>query len=82
MTVEIVRQMLGWAALLNLGLLFLWFGVFMVAHDWIYGVHSKWFTISADRYDSIHYMMMGFYELAIFVFLLGPYLALRIIGAT
>lgn len=32
------------------------------------------------RFDAIHYTLMGFYELTIFVVLLGPYLALRIVG--
>jgi len=80
MTVQIVRAVLGWASLLNMGLLLFWFGFFMVAHDWVYRVHSKWFTMSVERFDSLHYMLMGFYELAIFIVLLGPYLALRIVG--
>ena len=28
----------------------------------------------------MHYALVGFYELTIFVVLLGPYLALRIVG--
>ncbi|MGB3049714.1 MAG: DUF6868 family protein [Polyangiales bacterium] len=81
MSIETVRAVLGWASLLNLGLLLFWFGFLMVAHDWVYRVHSKWFTISVERFDSLHYMLMGFYELTIFIVLLGPYLALRIVGA-
>ena len=36
--------------------------------------------MSVERFDSLHYMLMGFYELAIFIVLLGPYLGLRIVG--
>ena len=54
--------------------------MFMIAHDWIYEVHSNWFKMSVDEFDAAHYKMMGFYELSIFVVLLGPYLALRIVG--
>ena len=81
MEVDTLRAMLGWASLLNLGLLLYWFAVVMIAHDWIHHVHSKWFNISGERIDAIHYTLMGFYELTIFVVLLGPYLALRIVGA-
>ena len=81
MTVEAIRAVLGWASLINMGVLLLWFAFFLFARDWMRSVHGKWFNISPDRFDEIHYMMMGFYELAIFVLLLGPYLALRIVGA-
>jgi hypothetical protein len=81
MTVETIRAVLGWASLINIGVLLLWFAFFLGARDWMRSVHGRWFNISADRFDEIHYMMMGFYELTIFVVLLGPYLALRIAGA-
>lgn len=81
MTIDTLQAALGWASLLNLGLLLFWFAMFMIAHDWIQSVHAKWFNIPEERFDAIHYTMMGFYELTIFVVLLGPYLALRIVGA-
>ena len=80
MTIQVLRATLGWAALLNMGLLLFWFGMFMVGHDWIYRVHRKWFEMSQEKFDTTHYKLMGFYELSIFVVLLGPYLALRIVG--
>jgi hypothetical protein len=80
MDVDTLQAVLGWASLLNMGLLLLWFAMFMIAHDWVQSVHSKWFNIPEERFDAIHYALMGFYELTIFVVLLGPYLALRIVG--
>jgi len=80
MTVETIRDVLGWASLINLGVLLFWFAFFLLAHDWVHRVHSKWFKLSTESFDSINYMMMGFYELSIFLVLLGPYLALRIVG--
>ena len=82
MDVDTLQAALGWASLLNLGLLLFWFAMFMIAHDWIYSVHKRWFEMSEERFNSAHYLMMGFYELTIFVVLLGPYLALRIVGAS
>lgn len=81
MTGEAIRAVLGWASLINMGVLLLWSAFFLFARDWMRSVHGKWFNISPDRFDEIHYMMMGFYKLTIFIVLLGPYLALRVVGA-
>ena len=79
MTIEIISGILGWTAVLNYVVLILWFLVFSLAHDWIYGLHSKWFKVSPESFDAIHYAALAVYKLCIFLFLLGPYLALKII---
>ena len=79
MTVDIVRDALLWCFIINMGLLLLWFVMFMFAHDWIYRVHGRWFKLSVEQFDSIHYAGMAFYKTAIFVFNLVPYIALCIV---
>jgi hypothetical protein len=79
MTVEITRDVLAWCAVINYALLLLWFLVFSLAHDWLYRVHGKWFTVSVENFDAIHYAGMAFFKLCIFLFSLTPYLALRIV---
>ena len=79
MTVEIIRDLLAWCAVINYALLLLWFLVFSLAHDWLYRVHGKWFTVSVENFDAIHYAGMAFFKLCIFLFSLTPYLALRIV---
>ncbi len=79
MTVEIVRDVLGWCSLINLALLLWWFLFFMLAHDWTYNLHGKWFKLSVEKFDAIHYTLMGFYKLSILLFNIIPYLALRIV---
>jgi hypothetical protein len=79
MTVEIIRDVLAWCAVINYALLLLWFLVFSLAHDWLYRVHGKWFTVSVENFDAIHYAGMAFFKLCIFLFSLTPYLALRIV---
>lgn len=80
MTLEILRAVLGWCTVINLGLLLWWFAFFSLAHDWVYRLHTRWFTLSEERFDAIHYAGMAFFKLSILVFNLAPYLALRIIG--
>jgi len=79
MTVEIIRDVLAWCAVINYALLLLWFLVFSLAHDWLYRVHGKWFTVSVENFDAIHYASLAFFKLCIFLFSLAPYLALRIV---
>lgn len=78
MTVEMIRNMLAWSAVINYGLLTVWFLMFSLAHDWMYGFHGRWFKLSVEAFDAIHYGGMGLFKLGILLFALGPYLALRI----
>jgi hypothetical protein len=71
MTIEVIR---------GAGLLLWWFLFFTLAHDWIYRFHSKWFDVSVDKFDAIHYAGMGIFKIGIILFNLVPYLALRIVG--
>ena len=80
MTLELVRDMLAWCSVINIALLLVWFIAFMVAHDWMYRLHSKWFRLSAEKFDAIHYKGMAMYKIGIWLFNLAPYFALRIIG--
>ncbi len=80
MTLEIIRSALAWCAVINLGLLLWWFLFFTLAHDWTYRVHRKWFDLSVDHFDKIHYAAMALFKLGILLFNLVPYLALRIVG--
>ena len=77
MTIEMLRKFLAWCTVLNMGLLVFWWLLFMVARDWIYTTHSKWFKLSAERFDAIHYLGMAVVKILIFIFNLVPYLVLR-----
>jgi len=46
----------------------------------MYRFHSKWFNLSVDKFDAIHYAGMALFKTAILLFNLAPYLALRIVG--
>ena len=80
MTLEIIRNMLGWCIIMNWIALAWWLLFFIIAHDWMYHMHSKWFNIPVEKFDAIHYSGMGIFKAAIVVFNLVPYLALRIVG--
>lgn len=80
MTIEITRDFLGWCSVINMGLLLWWFMFFTLVHDLVYRIHSKWFKLSVERFDAIHYAGMAFFKISIILFNIVPYLALRIVG--
>ncbi|PHS11322.1 MAG: hypothetical protein COA78_09950 [Blastopirellula sp.] len=79
MDAEVIRAIFGWSSLISIGFLFYWFIMIVFAHDFVYQIHSKWFKISVETFDAIHYGGMAFFKLSIFLFQLAPYLAMRIV---
>ena len=80
MTLEAIRSMLAWCTLINWAVLVVWFVFLRLARGWVYSIHCRWLSISEEKFDEIHYRAMVTYKIAVFVFNLAPYLALRIIG--
>ncbi len=80
MTIEELRAVLGWCAVINYVLLLLWFFLFTGAHSWFYGMHKRWFNLmTVEKFDAFHYQMIGFFKIAWFIFNVVPYIALRIV---
>lgn len=77
MTIELIRHVVGWCAVINYGILLLWFVLYMLARDWIYQLHGRWFNISHQQFDAIHYSGMAIYKIGIFLLNLVPYIVLR-----
>jgi hypothetical protein len=79
MTLENLTFVLGWATVLNYLVLTLWFTVYVFGNDSIYRLHSRWFILSREQFSQLHYCGMMFYKLAIFLFLLAPYIGLKFV---
>ena len=80
MTIDLVRDALLWCFIINMGILLWWFLFFTLAHDWVYQFHGKWFKLSVEKFDTIHYAGIAFYKICIFLFNIVPYFALCIVG--
>ena len=76
-TVENLRILLGWCSVINTVILLVWFMAFVYARDQIFQMHNKWFKLSEERFDEVHYTMMGYYKIAWGFFNLLPYLVLK-----
>lgn len=78
MTLILCRELLLWALVLNYSILLLWFALFRGFHDGLYRLHTRWFSLSIETFDAIHYGGMALYKVGIFLFNLTPWLALHL----
>ena len=77
-----VCAVLLWSALLNYGVLTVWFFFFVFAHDWMYLLHARWFRLSVEQFDMLHYASMAIYKIGIMLLNLVPWIALRVYQRT
>ena len=80
MSIEMLRDFLLWSAVINYGLLLWWFLVFIFAHDWMHRIHGRWFRLTVEQFDAIHYTGMAIYKIGVILFNLVPYVALLIVA--
>lgn len=80
MTIEVVRRFLLWGTVINYGALVTWFLAFVFAHDWMQGIHGKWFHLSRGQFDSLHYAGMSVFKIGILLFYLVPFVVLSMLG--
>lgn len=68
-----------WCAIINYGILMVWFLVYVFARDWIYRLHGRWFHLSNEQFDSLQYVWMGNFKIGIFLFNLIPIIVFSMI---
>ena len=79
MTIEMLQAVLLWCSVINLALLIWWWLFLWLAHDWVYAIHTRWFKLSVERFDAIHYAGLAIFKLFILSCNVTPYLALWIV---
>jgi hypothetical protein len=75
-----IKDFLLWCTCLNYALLLVWAGVFVFAHDWMYRLHGRWFKLSVETFDGIHYAGLAIYKIGILLLNLMPLLALYMVS--
>lgn len=79
MNTALIRDFLLWCAVINYGVLLGWFAAFTLAHDAMYRLHHKWFAVSREQFDAIHYAGMAVYKVGVLLLNIAPYVALWIV---
>ena len=80
MTTNEIKNILLWSVGINYVVLFIWFGAFVFAHDWMYRMHGRWFKLSVETFDAIHYAGLSVYKIGIILFNLVPMVALYLVS--
>jgi hypothetical protein len=80
LSIEIVRSFLLWCTIINYAILIVWFLFFAHARGWMKRLHGRWFRLSDEQFDAIHYAGMAIYKLGIFLFNFVPLVVLYILA--
>ena len=67
-----VRQILIWSLVVNYLVLLVWFAVIAFAHDWIHRLHTRWFRLSRETFDALHYGGMAVYKIGTLLLNVAP----------
>jgi hypothetical protein len=78
MSIELIRNFLGWCTVINYAVLMVWFLAYVFAHEWMRQIHGRWFRMTNEHFDMIHYSGMALYKVGILLLNLVPYVALTI----
>jgi hypothetical protein len=80
MTLTELRQMLLISTLLNYGLITIWFLAFVYAHDTLYRLHTRWYHLSPQTFDKIHYLGIALYKIGVLLLNLVPLIAVSVMA--
>ncbi len=78
MSTESLTQFFGWCTVINLAMLLLATLVLVPMRASISGIHAKMFGLQEAEMSRAYVQYLSQYKVAIFIFNLVPYLALRI----
>ena len=79
MSSDLTRNFLLWCTVINYGILLVWFLCFVFAHDGMHRLHGRWFHLSREQFDALHYAGMSVYKIGILLFNLVPFAVLWIV---
>ena len=79
-TISQLTELLGWAAVINIAYLLLATLIIIFMRGTISSIHSKMFDIEKKEISSKYFDFLSSYKIVTLVFIVAPYIALKIIG--
>lgn len=79
-TLSQLTELLGWASILNIGVLLFAGMMLILMRSFITAIHSKMFGIPENELAIIYFKYLANYKALSFVFIIAPYIALKIMG--
>ena len=80
MTIEMLRAMLGWCSIINVGFLMFSSILLIAIRGTVSRIHGKMFNLDENYLSQAYFQWLAQYKIAIIVFNVVPYFALRIVG--
>lgn len=79
-TLSQLTELLGWASVINIGYLFIASITIMFMRSTVSKLQSKMFGIDEKELSAKYFTFLGNYKVVTLVFMVAPYLALKIMG--
>ncbi|MFT7371721.1 MAG: hypothetical protein ACI9T9_000400 [Oleiphilaceae bacterium] len=80
MTLSQLTELLGWASILNIGMLLFASIILVLMKSFITSVHSKMFGVLESDLSIIYFKYLASYKTLSFIFIISPYVSLKIMG--
>ena len=80
MTISQLTELLGWASVINIAYLAGATLAIVFMKGTILSIHSKLFDIDQKQLDSKYFDFLSAYKIVTLVFMVAPYIALKIMG--
>ncbi len=80
MTLVTIRSALLWCAVIDYGLLLVWFALYVLPHAWLYRLWGRWFRLSPEQFDALNFAGMMLFKMSILLLALVPYIALLLVA--
>ena len=80
MNIEAIREFLGWCTIINIGVLAFSAIMVIALRGTISKIHQKMFGLDEAAVHQAYFRYLANYKVAIIVFNLTPYIALRIMS--
>lgn len=70
----------GWCSVINIGLLTFTTAILWLLGDWARSIQSRMFSVDKDTLSDLYITWLGNFKLAIIVFNIVPYFALKLMA--
>jgi hypothetical protein len=77
-TIDTFTAFLGWCSVINIGILVFSTIILILLKEPISRLHSKLFKVNQADLPSMYFQYLGNYKIAIIIFNLVPYIALKV----
>ncbi len=77
---QTITTFLGWCSIINIGLLLFSTIWMMIFRDFTKKTHSALLGIDQEKLDPIYFQYLANYKIAVLIFNIVPYLALKIMA--